>query len=201
MKQFAFTILVGLVLSGLAMANITVTPMPTVTGSSPDFTWSYDVSLGSLETATASVPGGSCSGSTSTPPCNSTFFTIYDFAGYLTSTATAPSGWSILVQNVGFTPTGVSPGTGDSSSIANLTYYYTGANIEGPKDLGNFTAQSLYGTSQLGSYTAQSNSDPIGTVEHSVGSTRVPSVPEPSLTALIGLGLIGMALARRKFVL
>lgn len=201
MKQFALTILAGLTLSGLLSANITVTPTPVVTGSTGNFLWSYDVGLSSNETATSIVPGGSCNDSASTI-CGGTFFTIYDFTGF-NGVATTPTDWAFSAQLVGVTPTGQTPDTGDSASVVNLTFYYTGAGITGPADLGDFSIGSIYGSAEQGSYTEQSNSNPSGTREHGGGFTEVPmvgSVPEPGTTGLISLSLIGLAAVRRKFV-
>src|SRR5271168_2444568 len=55
MRQFMLTAFAGLALSGLAVANITVTPTPVVTGGS-DWTWSYDLALSGDQTATSTVP-------------------------------------------------------------------------------------------------------------------------------------------------
>ena len=200
MKRFVFTCLFGLMLSGLALANITVSVAPTVTPTGSVFTWSYDVTLGGAETATSTVPGGSCTGSTATA-CAGTFFTIYDFAGYQAGTASAPSGWGVSVQLIGLTPTGQTPDTGDVGAVPNLTFFYTGAQITGPQDLGTFSAESSFGNAVMGSYTEQSNSNPPGTREHGGGLTMVPAsaVPEPASLALIGAGLIGLAIGRKRF--
>jgi hypothetical protein len=69
--------------------------------------------------------------------------------------------------------TGQTPDTGDNGSVVNLTFYYTGAGIVGPADLGVFSFQSLYGTPQTGSHTEQSNSNPAGTRKHGGGLTEV----------------------------
>src|SRR5580692_5709363 len=122
MRQFVLTALAGLALSGLAMANITVIATPTVTPTAGDWTWTYDVTLGGDETATSSVPGGSCAG-TQLPGCSGTFFTIYDFAG-LVGTPTAPTGWTEETQTTGATPGGVTPFLTDDPTISNITFYY-----------------------------------------------------------------------------
>lgn len=204
MRKFALTALAGLVLSGLAMANITVTPTPVVTGGGSDWTWSYDAALGGDETATKIVPGGSCNDSSSSI-CGGTFFTIYDFAGYIGGTAATPSAdWSVSVQLIGLTPSGQTPDTGDSGSVVNLTYYYTGSGITGPDDLGVFSAQSIYGGPAAGSYTEQSNSNPAGTREHGGGLTEVPvfsvATPEPITLPVLGVAMICLAALRRRFV-
>jgi hypothetical protein len=204
MRQFVLAALAGLVLSGLAVANITVTPTPVVTGGGSDWTWSYDVALSGDQTATSTVPGGSCSGATSSI-CGKTFFTIYDFAGYIGGTAATPSpDRSVFVKLTGLTPTGQTPDEGDNGSLDNLTFFYTGSGITGPVDLGILSAQSTFGGPITGSYTEQSNSNPAGTREHGGGLTEVPSfsvaTPEPIMLPVLGMAMIGLVALRRRFV-
>jgi len=200
MKQFVLTALAGLALSGLAMANITVIATPTVTPTAGDWTWTYDVTLGGDETATSTVPGGSCAG-TQIPGCTGTFFTIYDFAG-LVGTPIAPTGWSVETQDTGATPNGVTPFLPDDPTLTNLTFYYTGGtNIPGPDDFGNFVAVSMFGNGVRGDYTEQSNSDPTGTLEAGGGFTEVPtSTPEPITLPILGAAMIGLVALRHRFV-
>ena len=204
MRQLALASLFCLVVPSLALANLTVAPDPTVTPTGSAFIWSYDVTLNGVETATSTIPGGSCIGSTATP-CGGTFFTIYDVSNYVSGSASAPVGWGVSVQLIGLTPTGQTPDTMDSNSIENITFFYTGAQITGPQDLGLFSLKSASGTEVTGSYTEQSNSNPPGFREHGGGLLLVPGsltpVPEaPSYTlALIGTGLIGLAISHKRF--
>jgi len=204
MRQLALASVFCLVVPSLVLANITVGSDPTITSTGSVFTWSYDVTLGGGETATSIVSGGSCVGSTA-PACGGTFFTIYDVSDYVSGSASAPVGWGVSIQLVGLTPTGQTPDTADSASLENLTFFYTGAQITGPQDLGIFSLQSTSGTEVFGSYTEQSNSNPPGFREHGGGLLFVPGsvapVPEaPSYSlALIGAGLIGLAISHKRF--
>ena len=203
MRRLALVSLFSLILPGLALADITVSVAPTVTPSGPVFTWSYDAFLNGLATATPTIPGASCNDSTASA-CNAPFFTIYDVSGYVSGSASAPSGWDVSVQLVGLTPTGQTPDTGDSSSIPNITFFYTDAQITGPQDLGIFSLQSTSGNFVTGSYTQQTNSNPPGTREHGGGFTQVPAaasvpVPEPSSLVLVGAALFALAIGRKQF--
>jgi len=51
-----------------------------------------------------------------------TFFTIYDFAGYMSSSA-SESGWGITTQSVGLTPSTLLPP--DDGTLTNITFFYT----------------------------------------------------------------------------
>ena len=91
----------------------------------------------------------------------------------------------------------------NSPTILNLTFFYTGAEIDGPADLGDFTAESIFSISVVGSFTAQSNSLPPGLLGAVSTITEVPgavAVPEPAMTGLI-ICLISLIAARRKFAL
>ena len=198
MKRLFLVTALSALVSSMAVANITVQLNPSVTPTGPNFTWSYDVTLGGGETATATVPGGSCTGTQATF-CGGTFFTIYDFNGYVANSAFEPSNWNVSISLVGATPTGQTPDVPDNTGVTNLSFFYTGDNITGPSDLGLFGAVSTFGTGTMGAYTEQSNSDPPGTREHGGGFTTVPAgVPEPASLALIGAGLIGLAIGRKR---
>jgi hypothetical protein len=138
------------------------------------------------------------------------YFTIYDFdglvAGSQTSSGSAYSAdWSASVTNTGPTPSGVLPT--DSASISNLTWTYTGAeiNIDASIGLGNFWALSLYPDTTDSWFTAStgtisgitdSNITPTTVPVPKAPGTPPPGVPEPATLALAGLGLPFIGLAR-----
>lgn len=191
MKKVLTIIFAGLASVGLASAAITPA-LVNVTGSSP-YTWNYEISVDGLENLVAG-----------------NYFTIYDFAGYAGTactegtcgaTITAPAGWSDSVQLLGITPSMQAPF--DSGTLENLTFYYTGAGITGPtaSDITGFSAESSFGTvtGPNGTFTYQATNKMTG-LDQGIGPIEVPTAtPEPVTTGLIGLALVGMAVARRKF--
>lgn len=201
-KRFPLVALLALTVSTVAMANIIPTST-TITGTGP-YTWTYDLQLSSDQ----NVNSGFAPVVNPVPHLNLSFagfLTIYDFAGYIGGSCTAPSGWTCTAQNVGFTPDDVVPT--DNPNIVNLTWAYTfGPTLLGQPngiDLGLFSAQSLYGIPTLVSYSARgiANSGPqIGTIADNVGNTQGPApTPEPATLAMLGTGLLAGAFRLKSF--
>lgn len=113
---------------------------------------------------------------------------------------------------VGRTPS-IQSGVPDNSLLTNVSFFYNGPRLPaaggprpspGPTNLGNFVIGSIFGSQTIGFYTAQAtkNTNDItdGTLTQNVGNVPIPGVPEPASMLLIGSGLVGLAVFRRKLV-
>jgi hypothetical protein len=190
------------------MANANIIPTNTsITGAiGGPYTWSYQLQLAADLDVLSGVPPSQpivphLNGNTGA------FVTIYDFAGYIAGSCSAPSGWTCTAQNVGFTPDDTVPN--DDPGLPNLTWVYTsGATLTGQPiglDLGLFVAKSIYNNVDLISYTSRAtknNGSSIGTIADNVGTTAGPvapqAIPEPGSLALAGLGMAIAAFASKK---
>lgn len=181
--------------AGLLPVSVTVQP------EAGNFRWTYSVVLPS----DMKLQSGS-------------FFTIYDFAGYVGGSAgvssTSPddtyaSFWSVSANPVGPTPDRLNPQ--DDPNLTNLTFTYNGPTIpSGQLTLGNFAATSQFGQTQDSFFTATNPRAADGQIDSNITSTLSPTgslppgpigTPEPTTLALAGLGLplVGLGrLLRRK---
>ena len=182
MNKAISIVIVSLAFAGLATAAVTPALGATPAMEGSDYRWTYEISVDSLEhlVAAKSTP---CHAAKS---CGS-FFTIYDFVGYVPGSATAPPGWKVQVALTGLTNRTQIPT--DSPSIVDLTFVYIGPPMSdrGPLNLRGFTALSKYdAVNPDGSFTYQGEVDGFSGqagMDAGVGSIEVPTADAPIVTA------------------
>jgi hypothetical protein len=169
------------------------------------FTFNYTVSLSNDERLDPVAASGATCPPNGNTQCNppGTFFTIYDVPGFV-SANTAASGWETSVQLTGITPSLENPG---DSGLPNVTFTYTGAVVDGQVEISGFQIISTDGGMAVGTYTSQATNNVAGsilsgTTDQQIGSVVIPdttgSVPEPVYLSLIGAGLVGLAVTRKR---
>lgn len=192
--------------SAFAAVTPSLVGLPVFNPVTNDYTYNYNVQIAIDQTAsTGPIPGTTTPAGVNVPASGSAaYFTIYDFAGFVTASNTQPSGWAFKSSNTGSTPSDVN--ATDNSGIINLTWYVTGGPFAGAQTISGFSARSTLGTPVSVQFTGQAgrNSGTFnGTAVSNIGSTGGPSgsvtaVPEPSAYALLGGGLIALGLLRRR---
>ena len=128
-----------------------------------------------------------------------TFFTIYDFAGFVSVTG-LPAGWSFVTNLLGITPSAVTQQVVDNPSVVNVSFFYTGPVVNGDAIIKGFQLlSSLNKLNATGSFSSQSTKSDSGTADQLVGSLLVPTaIPEPASLAFIGVGLVGLLAWRKR---
>jgi PEP-CTERM motif len=168
------------------------------------FAFNYTLSLSNLErldpVATSSTTCPPNGNTQCNPP--GTFFTIYDIPGFV-SANTVASGWKTTLQLTGITPSLENPG---DSGLPNVTFTYTGPVVNGPVEISSFQIISTDSVMAVGTYASQATENIgilSGTTDQAIGSVEIPagtsSVPEPASLTLISVGLVGLAVTRKRF--
>lgn len=191
-----------------AEAAITPTLIAVTPNGDGSFTYVYNADV--AEDQNVNDDGAFPTGTTPSGAPSNTFqdyFTIYDFAGLVGGSWTQPAGWTFAANFSGPTPSSTNPN--DDPGLFNITWVKTSGDLAGPQDLGNFTVTSIFENVFFDDYTSdatRSQGQTAGSAVASIGTVPVPQqqggapfrVSEPGTLMLLGSGLLGLGLFRRK---
>jgi len=183
----------GLAAIGAATAHADIIPVfQSVSPSGSNFAWTYTADL----TNDARLENGN-------------FFTIYDFTGLVGGAAGVTHSnpnWTVQVNNTGMTPPTVI--ASDDATIPNLTFVWNGTTLNGPANLGTFTAISNSNAQKLDDFTSRTIKNvgaAAGTPIDNIGKDAIPTpgtasaIPLPGAVAMFPLGVLAAGLVSRRF--
>jgi len=185
---FGAILAAGALFAGGAVKAQQTPSLDMVTPNGSNFTWSYNLTIDPVATRMAA----------------GSYFTIYDFNGYVAGTAFAPADWTISVANVTPPPVGVS--VPDNALVPNITFTYIGPTINnGGNPFGGPDAFGADSTMQAKNnnafFTYQNPKNPTNTRQFGGGSVVAPAgVPETSSLMLLVPGLLPLGIMLRRRV-
>ena len=200
-----------------ALANAALIPV-LVSGPTPDgsnFAYDYRIDLLSDESLNPTGTSGmTCPGPSNTlVQCvpTGTFVTIYDIPGLASVTVNA-TGWGASIQPTGTTPSTINGPPIDDPGVLNVTFFYTGPEIDaGGVELSftGFQIDSTMSGTHSGNFSFQATKDTgdeTGNTDQGDGPTTIPgaatqgeTTPEPASLMLLGGGLMLLGVGRRFF--
>ena len=208
MRLKALTVIVaGLLLAaGAAPARADLSPTLFDVIATPDGNlWVYQVDVSGAQnmSATGSVPtAGINPEDDETGGTIKDYLTIYDFAGFLGVVQFSDSGFDYRVYSFGSTPADSLP---EEDGDPNITIFRTAGDLIGPTGFFVAILSSVpESAAAFNSYAGEGTNKQLGTGETNVGEivgpgTGAPSqVPEPGTLLLVGAGLLGIGMYRRK---
>jgi hypothetical protein len=182
--------------------------IPVLTGVTPGpggFLWTFDVTVAPDQKMS---PLGVTPGPGVTPADDTRslkdYVTFYDFGGVVILPDT--TGFGFATYDIGSTPTRANPDA-DLANFINITVYRQGdLSLPGPTTF-TVTIGSIFSSPVLGFFSSDGTKQAPGTPTNNTGVSnagrvetpfRLAQVPEPGTLLLMGAGLLGLGMYRRR---